>query len=126
MANLRGAEAHILTSVAWVAAPWRAEQTRAPTLASFASVELLRSPLAARLDLTTLTNFTCLPVRPAASDGPCDVGDSPGVWPLAGPVVSRLPKIALAIPRTTTRPITDKMAVQALWRAGQGVRSGAG
>jgi hypothetical protein len=42
------------------------------------------------------------------------------------PVVSRLPAITLAIPRITTRPITDKMAVQALWRAGQGLGNGAG
>jgi hypothetical protein len=42
------------------------------------------------------------------------------------PVVSRYPASTLATPRSTTRPATDKMAVQALWRAGQGLGSGAG
>jgi len=89
-------------------------------------VELLLSPLAARLALITPANFACLPARLAAGEDARDAGDPPGAGPLDVPAVSRLPTITLAMPRPTARPITDRMAVQALWRAGQGLGSGAG
>jgi hypothetical protein len=77
-------------------------------------VELLLSLLAARLALMTPANFACRLARLAAGDDARDVGDPHGAVPLAVPVVTRLTAITLATPRTTTRPITDRMAVHAL------------